>query len=58
MAREVYYKSFFYDYIRSLLSYIVFSNLISLITFIDRDIYNGDNVGPCFPLDKLFFTTY
>ena len=36
----------------------MFSNLISLIVFIDRDVYDGDNVGPCFPLDGLFLTTY
>ena len=47
MAREVCYRSFSYD--RSLLPYVVFSNLISSITFIDRDAHNGDNVGPCSP---------
>ena len=56
MARKIYYKFFFYD--RSLLSYIVFNNLISLITFINRDIYNSDNIGPYSSLDKLFLTTY
>ena len=55
MAREVYYRSFSYD--RNLLPYVVFSNLISLITFIDRDIYNN-NVGPYSLLDGLFFTIY
>ena len=44
MTRRIYYRSFFYDHIRSLLPYIVFNNLISLITFIDKDAYNGDNI--------------
>ena len=50
MTREVYCRFFFYD--RNLLSYIVFSNLISLIVFIDKDIYNGDNIGLYSPLDR------
>ena len=58
MARKICYRFSSYDYIRSLLFYIVFSNLISLITFIDKNIYNGDNVGPYFPLDRLFFIIY
>ena len=36
----------------------MFSNFISLIAFIDRDVYNSDNVGLCFPLDGLFLTIY
>ena len=56
MAREVYYRFFSYD--RNLLPYIVFSNLISLIIFIDRDIYNNDNIRPYSPLDRLFFIIY
>ena len=56
MARGIYYRSSFYD--RNLLPYIVFSNLISLIVFIDKDIYNSDNIGPYFPLDRLFFIIY
>ena len=58
MARGVCYRSSSYDHIRSLLFYAVFSNLISLIAFIDRDAYDGDNIGPCSPLDRLFLTTY
>ena len=58
MARRVYYRSSFYDYIRSLLLYVVFNNLISLIVFIDKDVYNGDNAGPYSPSDGLFLTTY
>ena len=56
MARKIYYRSFFYD--RNLLSYIVFNNFISLIIFINRDIYNDNNAGPYFPLDRLFFIIY
>ena len=56
MARKVCYKSFSYD--RSLLLYVVFSNLISLIIFINRDVFDGDNIGPYSSLDKLFLTTY
>ena len=56
MARGVCYRFFSYD--RSLLPYIVFSSLISLIVFMDRDVYNGDNIGPYFSLDKLFLTIY
>ena len=56
MARRVYCGSSSYD--RSLLPYIIFNNLISLITFIDRDAYNGDNTGSYSPLDRLFLTTY
>ena len=58
MARGVYYRFSFYDHIRSLLLYIAFNNLISLITFIDRDVYDGDNAEPYFSLDRLFFITY
>ena len=54
MARGVYYRSSFYDYIRNLLSYIVFNNLISLIIFINKDIYNNNNIEPYFPPDKFF----
>ena len=58
MARKVYYRSFFYDHIRNLLPYIVFNNVISLITFIDRDVYNNNNnnIKLYFPLDGFFFT--
>ena len=56
MARKIYYGSFSYD--RNLLLYVVFSNLISLIVFIDRDVYDGDNVGFCSSLDGLFLITY
>ena len=56
MARKVCYKFSSYD--RNLLFYIVFSNLISLIIFINRDIYNGNNIKLYSPLDKLFFITY
>ena len=56
MARKICYKSFSYDYIRSLLLYVVFSNLISLIIFIDRDVYNNNNTESYFPLDGFFFT--
>ena len=56
MIRKVYYRFFSYD--RILLPYIIFSNFISLIIFIDRDVYNGDNTELCSSLDKLFFITY
>ena len=56
MARKIYYKSFSYDY--SLLPYIVFSNLISLIIFINKDVYNDNNIKSYFSLDRLFLTTY
>ena len=56
MARKICYRSFFYD--RNLLSYVVFNNFISLIAFIDRDIYNSDNIGLYFSLDRLFLITY
>ena len=49
MARGVCCRSSSYD--RNLLPYVVFSNFISLIVFIDRDVYDGDNVGLFF----LFF---
>ena len=58
MARRVCCRFFSYDYIRSLLLYVVFSNLISLIAFIDKDVYDGDNVGPCSSSDGLFLIIY
>ena len=36
----------------------MFNNLISLITFINRDIYNNNNIKPYSPLNKLFLTIY
>ena len=56
MARKICYKSSSYD--RNLMLYIVFSNFISLIIFIDRDIYNSDNIESYSSLDRLFLITY
>ena len=56
MARGIYYRFFSYD--RNLLPYAVFSNLISLIIFINKNIYDGDNAGLYSPLNILFFTIY
>ena len=56
MTRGIYYKSSFYD--RNLLLYIMFSNLINLISFTNKDVYNNDNTEPYSPLDRLFLITY
>ena len=56
MTRKVCYRSSSYD--RNLLFYIMFNNLISLVTFIDRDIYDDDNAEPYSPLNRLFFIIY